>query len=189
MKTVCAGRRSVRRFSGRPLSADQISKIRDIALLSPYASGKKNWDLLVVTDPAQIRELAELVKSRCSEIGADVREDFRGMFMDYAVNFSAFQTAPALFIPTFKVQRSLSFMLGDPGEEIMRWERDNYVKSISCVAMLVLLAAESLGLGSCCMTGPLLAGNEFAGMVGVKKGYEVGSVVPVGYLPEVDAKA
>jgi nitroreductase len=181
LKTVCARRRSVRRFTERPLSEEQIGKIREIARFSPYASGKKNWELLAVTDRALIRELGEVVRSRSSEIGDRVREDFREMFLEYAENFALFESAPVLFIPVFRVQRSLSLMVEAPGEALQRWERDNLVKSISCVAMLVLLAAESLGLGACLMTGPLVAEEELAKRIGVKRGHEIGAIIPVGY--------
>jgi nitroreductase len=101
--------------------------------------------------------------------------------MEYARNFAAFRTAPALFIPVFKVQHSLSLMLGEGSDEITRWERDNYVKSIAGVNMLILLASESMGLGACCMTGPLLAETEIARFLGVKRGFEIGAIIPVGY--------
>jgi nitroreductase len=60
-------------------------------------------------------------------------------------------------------------MVENPGDAVQRWERDNFVKSISCVAILVLLAAESLGLGACLMTGPLGAEEELARRIGVKE--------------------
>jgi nitroreductase len=181
LKAVCARRRSVRRFTGRPLSEEQIGKIREIARLSPYASGKRNWELHAVTDRALIRELAEDVRSRSREIGDRVREDFREMFLEYAENFALFESAPVLFIPVFRVQRSLSIMVENPGDAVQRWERDNFVKSISCAAMLVLLAAESLGLGACLMTGPLVAEEDLARRIGVKPGLEIGAIIPVGY--------
>jgi nitroreductase len=181
LKSICQGRRSVRSFSDQPLSGEQIAAITEIARTAPYASGKKSWELLVVTDRAVIRELAGIVRDRSAELGGQVRDDFRGMFLEYAGHFIAFETAPALFIPLYRVQPSLSLMLAGEGEEVERWERDNHVKSISGVTMLVQLAATSLGLGACCMTGPLLAEAELARRLSVKRGYEIGAVIPVGY--------
>ncbi len=178
---LCSRRRSVRSFAGRPLSADEIGRIRDIARFSPYASGKKNWELKVVADRAEILALAEIVKSTCRDVEGRVREDFRESFRRYAENFSLFSSAPALFIPVFRVQPSLSIMTAGAVEGIGRWERDSFVKSISCVAMLVLLAAESLGLKGCYMTGPLIAGPALAERLGVRNGYEIGAVIPVGH--------
>jgi len=181
LKTICTRRRSIRRFSEKPLSIEQIAAIREVAGTAPYASGKKNWDLLVVTDRNVIRELAGTVQLRSSNLGKQVRDDFRGMFLEYAEHFTAFETAPALFIPVYKVQHSLSLMLDEVNEEIIQWERDNFVKSISCVAMLVLLAAESLGLGGCYMTGPIIAGQDLSKQLPLRKGYEIAAIIPVGY--------
>jgi nitroreductase len=181
LKSICQRRKSIRSFDEQPLSDAQIASIRDIASTAPYASGKKNWELLVVTGRGLIRELAGIVQARSNRLSEQVREDFRGMFLEYAEHFTAFESAPALFIPVYKVQSSLSLMLEGADDEVVRWERDNYVKSISGVTMLVLLAAESLGLGACCMTGPLLAEKEIARRIGVKRGFEVGAVIPVGY--------
>jgi nitroreductase len=110
-----------------------------------------------------------------------VREDLREGFSQYAAHFTEFGTAPALIIPTFRISPGLSVMLNDPKENFVRWERDNYVKSISCVAMLVLLAVESLGLVGCYMTGPLLAEKEIGDMINIKKGRNIGAMIPIGY--------
>lgn len=181
LKALCTGRRSVRQFSGRSLTAEQITAIREIARTAPYASGKKNWDLLVVTDRDLIAELAGIVRERSQELGNEVRDDFREMFAEYSMHFAAFATAPALFFPVFKVQCSLTLMLEGAEDGLRRWERDNYVKSIAGVTMLIQLAAESLGLGACCMTGPLLAEEALSRRLALKPGFEIGAVVPVGY--------
>jgi nitroreductase len=183
LKSICQDRKSVRDFDGQALSEEEIAAIREISLTTPYASGKKNWKLLIITDRSIIAELASLVHERSRELAGRVREDFREMFLQYAENFSHFDTAPALFIPVYKVQHSLSLMLGSDANDIdiIGWERDNYVKSISCVIMLVLLAAESLGLRACCMTGPLLAEKKIARRIGVKPGFGIGAIIPVGH--------
>lgn len=181
LREICSRRRSVREFADRPLSADEIARIRDIAASAPYASGKKDWELRVVTDRAEIRALAGIVDATCRDIEGRVREDFRDSFRGYARHFSLFSSAPALFVPVFRVQPSLSILAAGAVENVARWERDNFVKSISCVAMLVLLAAESLGLKGCYMTGPLVAGAELAARLGVRNGREIGAVIPVGH--------
>ncbi len=181
LKEICSRRRSVRSFAERPLSEDEIGRIRDIAVLSPYASGKKNWELKVLTDRAEILALAEIVRAKCRDVEERVREDYRDWFRSYAANFSLFASAPALFVPVFRVQPSLSLATDATVEGVGRWERDTFVKSISCVAMLVLLAAESLGLKGCYMTGPLVAEPELAARLGVRNGYEIGAVIPVGH--------
>jgi len=182
LKTICLHRRSVRKFAQKNVSAEDIESIKTIAYTSPYASNRKNWELVVVTDKEQIRNIVDLVGKRINDLKKKVREDLREGFSQYATHFTEFETAPVLIIPTFRISPGLSVMLPDPEEDVARWERDNYVKSISCVAMLVLLAAESLGLVGCYMTGPLLAEKKIGEMINIKKGRNIGAIIPIGYL-------
>jgi len=182
--SICQGRKSTRDFADRALSPELIQKILDVALTAPYASGKRNWEIVVVTDPEQRQRMVEAVRRRAGEIEGQVKEAFRPEFATYAENFSAFSTAPAIFIPTYRIAPSLSLMYAETDEKTRQWERDNYVKSIACVGMLTLLAAESLGLAGCFMTGPLLAEDELATIIGAKRGRSLAALIPIGYRKE-----
>lgn len=178
---VCRSRRSSRAFADRPVPAGILDKIRTAALTSPYASGKKNWGITVVTDRDLRVRMGQEVERRAGEILALIRPDLREYFAAYARNFTFFAAAPALLVLTFRAAPSLSLMLARPSPELVQWERDNSVKSIACVAMLALLAAESLGLGACFVTGALIAERELAGLIPVPPGREIGALIPVGY--------
>jgi nitroreductase len=161
--------------------AELIEKIRKAASTSPFASGKKNWELIVVTDPEILGRMAGAVEARVAEIGERIRPDMKGHLVSYAKNFTFFAQAPAVFVPTFRAARSLSLMLPGPDDGIAQWERDTYVKSISCVATLVLLAAESLGLGACYVTGALVAEKELGRLLRLPPERSIGALLPVGY--------
>lgn len=187
LKTICERRRSIRNFSAKQVAAEDIEKIKKIAYTSPYASNRKNWELVVVTDREKINKIADLVRAQVNQLNREVREDLRESFSRYAEHFTVFEQAPVLIIPTFRIAPGLSVMLPRAGEQmaqVAQWERDNYVKSISCAAMLVLLAAESLGLGGCYMTGPLLAEKEIAELIHIKTGRNIGAVIPIGWPEE-----
>ena len=179
---LCSARISRREFRDEALAPDLIEKIKAVAHTSPYASGRRNWEIEVVTDRAVIAALAAAVEKRVADLYARTRPDFREEFAAYAKNFSAFQSAPALFVTTFRIAPALSLMNGAPA--IRQWERDNYVKSIACVAMLILLAAESLGLAACHMTGGLIAEDDLGPLIKIKKGRNIGALIPVGYRTE-----
>jgi nitroreductase len=181
LKAICEMRRSVRNYLDIPVEEDLIERIKKIALTSPYTSGKKNWKILVVNDKESIHGIGRIVKNHSDEILKKVREDFRDGFVEYAENFTFFETAPVLFILTYRVPYALTPMLNEVNDFISEWERDNYVKSISCVAMLILLAAQSLDLGSCYMTGPLIAEKQIMEFLGINKGKNIGAIIPVGY--------
>lgn len=178
---ICESRSSTRRFAEKPLFGEQIENILKIARTSPYASARKNWDISVITDRDKLARMRQAVEERTSALRDAVRADMREQFAAYVHNFTFFASAPAVFIPTFRAAPALSLMVPGPDPVIAQWERDNYVKSISCVAMLILLAAESLGLGGCYVTGALIAEQELNAMLELPPGRSIGALIPVGY--------
>ncbi len=186
LKAVCERRKSVRDFADTPVPIEKIGQIKKIALTSPYASSKKNWNILTVDDKTVIQQMAEIVRKRLAQVQGNIKEDFAESWTVYTNNyFLAFEKAPVLFIPVFRTATGVSFMLQEPDALVRQWERDSYVKSISCVAMLILLAVESLGLGACYMTGPLFAEEELMKLLHIREGRNIGAIIPVGH-PRID---
>lgn len=179
--SICKSRKSTRNFSDQPIPPNIIEKILNAAYTSPYASNKKNWEITVVNDRGIIDKITETVQSAAERVKESIREDYKESFSQYARNFIHFRTAPVLLIPTFRVVNSISFMMGTNSSPLSQWERDNFVKSISCVCMLILLAAESMGLGSCFMTGPLVAEKEIGKLIKIKNEHQIGAIIPIGY--------
>lgn len=200
LKELCEKRRSRRIFKDIPVSDEIITKILDIAETSPYVSGKSNWDIKVIKDKEILNSVVTAVKDKCSTLINHLDDEYSEGFKQYSSNFILFENAPAVFFVNFRVQKSVSLMLKKSlidnesvsitpyrirenilNEKIIEWERDSFVKSISCVAMLILLAADSLGLGACYMTGPLIAEEEILNIINVKKGRNIGAIIPIGF--------
>jgi nitroreductase len=53
-----ASRRNVRSFSPQSVSADHLDQILEAARRAPSSRNTQPWDFVLVTDPAQLRELA-----------------------------------------------------------------------------------------------------------------------------------
>jgi nitroreductase len=185
LEAICTARHSTREFLDRPVPRELVEKILTIARTSPYAGGSKKWEVLVVHEKDRIAEAVRIVRSRVEELNLQVRPAFQEGFLEYARYFSAFEHAPVLLLPVFKAKPTLALTFREPPESVVRLESENYVKSISCVTMLILLAAESLGLASCFMTGALLAEDELGRLVGIKPSYRIGAVIPVGYATDL----
>lgn len=181
LKSICEKRHSCRSFSKLPVSPELIQRIKQIALSSPYVSGKKNWEIMEITDKKVISLIAEAVREKATQLESRMNNDFQASFANYAKMFTVFENAPVLILPTFRIAAGFSLMISGENSDSADFERDNYIKSISCVAMLIHLAAVSLGLGSCYMTGPLIAEKEIASIVKVKNGRSIGAVIPVGF--------
>ena len=54
-------RRSVRRFTDRPVSDEDLDEIVRLALLAPTGGMQQAWSLLVVREPEQRTAIAELI--------------------------------------------------------------------------------------------------------------------------------
>jgi len=185
LEALCTARHSTRHFLDMPVSGELVEKVLSIARTSPYAGGSKKWDVLLVNEKDRIADAVRVVRSRVLELQVSIRPQFQRGFLEYASYFSAFENVPVLLLPVFKVKSTMSFMFREPPESILLLESENFVKSISCVAMLILLAAQSLGLASCFMTGALIAEEELGRLVKVKPGYRIGAVIPLGYAADL----
>lgn len=55
-------RRSVRSYTGEPVSRKDLEKILTAGLIGPTGKGKKPWRFVVVTDPEKLEELSGMRK-------------------------------------------------------------------------------------------------------------------------------
>ncbi len=185
LEAICTARHSAREFLDKPVPGALIEKILAIAHTSPYAGGSKSWEVMVVQDQDHIAKAVRAVRSRVEALHSSLKPEFQQGFLEYATYFSGFENAPVLLFPVFRVIPALTLMLHEPPENTIRMESENFVKSISCVSMLILLAAQSLGLASCYMTGPLIAEEEISRIVNIKPGRRIGAVIPLGYAKDL----
>lgn len=178
---LCQSRKSCRSFTTEQITDEAIEQIVTLAETSPYASGRRNWSILVVKEKEVIEALAQAIAEETEYLVRQMDEDIGMAFRKYAENFLLFRQVPVLLIPVFRISPIMKTLLRDNlTPSIEAWEYDNAVKSISCVAILVLLAAESLELGACYMTGPLLAGSKSAEILRLPPGKQIGAIIPIG---------
>ncbi|HER44348.1 MAG TPA: nitroreductase family protein [Candidatus Eisenbacteria bacterium] len=52
-------RRSVRTYSGEPVSGDQITRLLEAAMAAPSAKNRQPWHFVVVTDKETLKKLSE----------------------------------------------------------------------------------------------------------------------------------
>jgi nitroreductase len=188
-KVICETRKSCRNFKTEAIPEESIEKILSTASLSPYAGGSKNWGIITVRERSIIESLSAAIENEVERVSLNMEDESGEMFIKYSRNFLFFKNAPVLFVPYFRVSPVMKTLLKESiTEPILLWERDNSVKSISCVSMMILLAAESLGLGACYMTGPLIAERKIAQLLNIPPGREAGALIPVGYALSQNSK-
>ena len=114
-------RRSIRQFTDRPVSADEIMKLVDAAISAPNACNMQSWHFYVVTDAA--------VKAKMSEEKA---------IAEWAT------TAPVMFVVCTAAQK-ICERFGPIGEELFA------IQDTAAAIENILLCAADMGLGGCFM--------------------------------------
>ena len=181
-------RRSIRKFKASMPPRELLEKIVAAGIAAPSASNKQSWKFVIVTDQVLIKKAASVVRAESDQIGSILATPFQEGFIQYAENFSIFERAPVLIVPLYRIFPLLSHLL-PPGDgqnqyQIEQLELKSALISVSCAIENMLLMAEDSGLGACCMTGPLLASGPLKTLFNVSDGWDIASVIPVGFPDE-----
>jgi nitroreductase len=115
---VMAGRRSVKRFSPRPVEMDKVMQVIQAGGLAPSSGNIQNWSFLIITEEDKIR----------------------GMY-EHTLNQEPFLTAPVAIIICGDVDYAHA-MYG------MRGKRLYTIQNCAAAVQNMLLAAYALDLGS-----------------------------------------
>ena len=174
-------RRSIRKFRKDPLSRENLHHIIEAASWAPSASNRQDWEFTIITSPTTKKRMEDIVRN-CwksildkSETGV-IKEELE----KYAKNFDWFSHAPALIVISAKRPEAfLSNLLGEGAEDVAGTEI-----SAAMAAQNLMLAAHALGIGSCCITGPLAAQEALKELLGLGKRRKIICLVALGYPAE-----
>ena len=124
------GRRSIRSYEDRPVPADVLDEIIAAGQMAPSGCNAQAWRFVVVTDPAFLKQLAELAKPRYQQWLEMAPPSFQALRQQIdTIPDPVYYGAPAVI---FVVGWG---MTADPDSAM--------------VCQNMMLAAHSLGLGSC----------------------------------------
>ena len=157
---------SCRDFSPDPLDDAALESLRQACMLAPQAGGGRNLACAFITDRKMIRETADAGAAAFAVWCGGIDSPFiREEMARYGENFFWFGTAPALAVITCREEPAyLRKAAGDKAALLWGGELSGAMG-----AFALLLAAESLGLGACCLTGPLAVWREMEARLAVPK--------------------
>jgi coenzyme F420-0:L-glutamate ligase / coenzyme F420-1:gamma-L-glutamate ligase len=175
-------RRSIRRFSARAVSRDDILRLIEAARWAPSNHNRQPWRFLVVEEKRQIAQLAEKVGASLSEKLKSLPQIAAGYAGDFAPYATFFAKAPVLLVVLHKrpISLSASLLEGLSHPELVSGEP----LSTAMAVQNLLLAAQALGLGGCVLTAPLIVPEAVAGAVDLPAGYDITCLVALGYPDE-----
>lgn len=153
-------RRSIRVYKDTPVEREKLQRIAECGVNAPNAMNAQNWNVRIIDSKEYIDGITEIYKAANPEA---VQRDpnFKNMF----------RNAPAVIAVAAPQGGYSSIDCGLLGENIM-------------------LAAHSLGLGTCCLGGPVrfLSSNAdakpYLDRLKLDDGYELLYLIAVGYPDE-----
>lgn len=155
-------RRSIRKFQDKPVPPEVLQQVLEAVQWSPSWANTQCWEVVVVNDPA-IREKLQAVMAKGNPAT------------------KAIVAAPVLLALCGKLGTS-GFYNGAVTTKFGDW----FMFDLGIASQSLALAAHDLGLGS--VTVGLFDQNQCNEILGLPDGYEVVSLVPMGY-PAQEVKA
>ena len=158
-------RRSIRKYLDKPVEHEKLEVIVKCGINAPSGMNRQPWIVRVVEDQKLIADVTEVYKQENVE-QVKRDKDFKNMF----------RNAPSLICVCTPANGGGELDAGLLGENIM-------------------LAAQSMGLGTCCLGGPVrfLLSNEkcrfFLDRLDIPADYKLNYIIAIGYPDEQpDAK-
>lgn len=159
-------RRSIRKYKETPVRRDQMDVIIQCGINAPSGMNKQPWAVRVVDDQEFLNGLTELwLESQSKEAATKTRTEpgFRNMF----------RNAPTVVFIAAPADGNGNLDCGLLGENMM-------------------LAAQSMGIGSCCLGGPIrflktVEASEYVSKLQLPDGYELLYAIGMGYPDEAPA--
>ncbi len=176
---VLRQRCSTRQFDTREVSNVVLDSMMNDALLAPM-SGNRQADrkLILVTDKAQLKRMAHAVKNAWERFMDISSEGIAEQMRAYGDNFEHFAHAPAVIF--LAARRTPDFLNAHLSQDLAEKFQGNGA-SVIMSAMLLQLSAEANGLGSCMLTGPLIAEDELKKELNLNSRWNLYGLVTLGY--------
>jgi nitroreductase len=180
---VVEGRRSVRVFAPELVPEEDIKEIIRIGTLAPSAGGKEDWRFLAVVNQEVKRKMKELVQKKLFAIAQQTGHDDPEKYSNRKSSI-LFADAPlALVVLTKPYRSSIDEVMNTCGYaeaeiDYLRMRPD--LQTIGGVIHNILLAAYTLGYGSCWMVAPNIARHELEQLLGVSPPWSIAAVVAIG---------
>ncbi len=156
-------RRSIRKFTAEQISESDLQALLEAAILAPSAINQQKWHFTAVQDRGLLDVMVGIVKENILKTGIEFLVKRASM-----PGYDTFHHAPTIIMVS--------------GDESAR---------IDCGAAAenILIAAESLGLGSCIMTSPAFLfasdkGNGLRKRLGIPEGYNHICTIALGHKAE-----
>jgi F420 biosynthesis protein FbiB-like protein len=178
-------RRSIRRYTDRPVEQAILERILEAAIWGPSAHNRQPFRFAVLTDPAVKEALARAMGARLrADLTADgVPESL--IEKDTTRSYSRITRAPVIIM----ICLSMTDMDRYPDARRAGLEHVMAAQSVAIAAQNLLLAAHHEGLGACWMCAPLFCPDVVIETLSLPDDWEPQAMITLGYPAETKQSA
>ena len=165
-------RRTVRRFTPEPIRQAVLEKILKAGLAAPSPNNSSPWVISVVTNGEVIQKMKAAVNEKLDLMFSAINPDNKSTLEKVKIFSTIFANAPvvlAVFSKTYHapIHDLLNESEISP-EQINKWRRYPALQATGALVQNMLLAATEEGLGSCWISGALVARKELEDILKAK---------------------
>lgn len=178
---ILKSRRSVRQFQDKPVPEDVVSMLVEAATWAPSAGNRQNWMFTVVSSAEVKEKMAEEVYAswQCALNNPEM-VTVADKIHEYSKHFDWFAKAPVVIVVSAKSpERFMTEMFGATAMDVAGTKA-----SAAMAAENLMLAAHASGLGTCCLTAPLVAHDSMKDLLGLGARQIIVCVIALGYADE-----
>ncbi|MHC4124475.1 MAG: nitroreductase family protein [Planctomycetota bacterium] len=174
-------RRSIRKYTDQKVDSKKIEQLVDAASWAPSNHNRQGWKFIVFEDPQEIRTLAKQTREFIKKFLKEAHKLVAGKEEELIYYSGAFDQAPVLILAMHKKSPAVSkHIIVSATSKLASGE----VLSTAMACQNLILAAKAMGLGTCIMTAPLLAGKVWGSLDNLPMGFEPTCLITVGYPAE-----
>lgn len=179
-------RRSVRRYTDRPVADEDIDELVRVGLLAPTGGMSQSWSILVVRDARKRAELADLLMRGGAVYFSMMRPPKEGATPEEHTVWSQAYAQQALGtypqVPVWLVGLLVPRELFPPDERSK--ERDADMVSVGFMMENIFVAARAKGLGTVPTVFQWFVEDEIRALLEIPDEVEIPLLTPVGYPEE-----
>ena len=167
--TALRSRRSIRRYTDRPVLPAVIDRLLEAATRAPSAHNSQPWRFAVIAAASVKAQLADRMgeRLRADRLRAADRIDL--IDRDVARSRKRITSAPVIIIAC------AVFNGDDPHERLMA------IQSVAASIQNLLLAAHEAGLGACWMAAPLYCPDVVREVLRLPSDWDAQALITIGY--------
>ena len=168
--TALHTRRSIRRYTDRPVSPTLIDRLLEAATRAPSSHNCQPWRFVVITTASVKAQLADRMGERLRADRLRAANRVEEIERDAARSRERITSAPVIIVVCLS-----TIDLDDPHERLMA------IQSVAAAIQNLLLAAHEAGLGACWMAAPLYCPDVIREALRLPADWDAQALITIGY--------